>query len=179
MKDHSFREYIIEYIAVSSGADREIIAKKIIDEEIKIPEFLDILFLDPPICTRFSWLLGDLSSRTEIYIVDIITFCLNNLDKIKVPDIDRVIAKQAMLNSNALEEETEGLLLEHLFESIASSYSSVSTQRYSFLSLKIISKKYPDLLTELKLILLEKKEYYSESFKKLVIKEFNDPSFFD
>ena len=153
MANKSIRQQIIDNIGNSDSAYRELLAREIIDQSVDIRELMDIILLDHPISTRFTWLLGDLSGMDSSFAPPILTYCHDNLDKIKVKDINRVIAKQCYLAGNHIPDKIEGKLIDHLFEWWTSKKSTISTKHYAKKALYNLCQKYPELKMELDEIL--------------------------
>ena len=165
---------IIQQIGKSSSVERDIFAKEIIENKLPISDLLDILLLEHPVSTRFSWLLGDISSRQPSFAPVILVFCFQNIQRIKIKDIDRVVAKQSYLcGAKNIPEAIEGELVDQLFEWLIDSKSSVSTKSFSLWALDQLCEKYPDLRIELNLAIQDQLELHSKGFKNRALKVLN------
>lgn len=158
MNSDALRQELLQSIGSTLAADRSLIALEIMKIPGSIEFLMDLLFEDPPVSTRFSWLLGDISSKDVNYCRFILHFFKNNYDKIKVKDKDRVIAKQAMLCEEELDEEVEAWLMNKLLACFANPQGAKSLESYSLKYLEKLAIKYPELMNELHHIAEMKKE---------------------
>ena len=173
-KTKKLKTEIIEEIGKSSSVERNIFAREIIENKIPISDLLEILFLEHPVSTRFSWLLGDISSRQPFLAPVILVFCFQNIKKIKIKDIDRVVAKQSYLcGAKNIPKAIEGELVDQLFEWLTDSKSSISTKSFCLWALDQLCEKYPDLRMELNLAIQDQLEIHSKGFKKRALKVLN------
>lgn len=153
MNTHKIRNQIIETIGSSYASDRIIIAQRIIDQQVPLSELMDILKLDHPVSTRFSWLMSDLCDLDNSLSPEILLYSFYNREQINALNFERVIAKQAYLNGMNIPEEIEGEILDWLFVHLANPKTQTSIKYYIKKALKNLIRKYPDLENEFQLFL--------------------------
>ena len=156
----------METIGKSSNDDRRAIVNQLLKDKTPITKLLDILLSSTPICTRFSWLIGDLSEQDSSYTAEIIPFILENKTEIQVPDINRVLAKQCYLSTPHFPEKLEGQLIDTLFHYLSDTRETISTKDYSMKALEKVVAKYPDLKSEFLLVLNSLIESHSGGLQK-------------
>ena len=131
MNSEVLRQELLQNIGSSTAADRSLIASEILKTPDSIEFLMDILFEEPPLSTRFSWLLGDISMKDSNYSNVILAFFKSNYQRINVKDKDRVIAKQAMLYGKDPGEDLEAWLMNKLLACFAYPQGSKSLESYS------------------------------------------------
>lgn len=142
------KEALVNSILCSSAAERAQLVKEFIRKNSKREDYMDILFMEHPISTRFSWFLNDLSFVAPENAPGTLEFCFKNRNKIVVKDIDRVIAKQSYFCASDLPEKWEGQIVDSLFSWLQNPQKSISTREYALKALDKICGKHPDLLGE-------------------------------
>ena len=146
------KDELINNILHSSAAERASLVREFVSMNIKRVDYMDILLMEHPISTRFSWFLNDVSFVAPENAPKTLEFCYKNRNKIIVKDIDRVIAKQSFFCASNLPEKLEGEIVDSLFNWLQNPQKSISTREYALKALDRITMKYPDLLDEFHII---------------------------
>ena len=172
--NEEFKRELKQELAKSSTEQRTIWSGYILKHELDIQFLLDILLLEPPASTRFSWLLGGLSSIDNRYTLEIIAFGFRHLEQIQIPDIKRVLLKQCALTHDNFPEHLEGEVLNYAFQWLEDPQSSISTKEMAMKTLQLLCKKYPQIIPEFKLTLKACLPAESKSLERKVRKVLND-----
>jgi hypothetical protein len=162
----SIKKEIIKNIGSSYAEYRITLAHKIIKQKIPLKSLFPILYLEHPISTRFSWLLGEISILDASVSQEILIEGFKNLGRIQILNFDRTLAKQCMQCGNDLPKKIEGEIVDHLFYWLNTYGISVATKYYSMYALFHLCKKYPDLKNELLISLEKQAPLNTASFKK-------------
>lgn len=170
MSAASIKKEIIKNIGSSYAVYRVPLAHKILKQKIPLKELFPILYLEHPISTRFSWLLGDISSIDPSKSKEIVIEGFKNFNRIKILNFDRTLAKQCLLCRNDLPKKLEGEIVDRLFYWINTHGISVATKYYSMYALFHLCRKFPDLKNELLVSLEAQAPLNTEMFKKHAIK---------
>jgi hypothetical protein len=153
------RKHITEKIGNSYASDRKELARFIINVDIALPDILDILFMDHPVSTRFSWMLSDLVEEEDRLAPVLLEYAFYHRERIKALNFERVIAKQAYLCGAAIPEDLEGELLDWLLHLYSKSKIQPSIRHYVKKNLANLVKKYPELQNEIDLITEQTKNH--------------------
>lgn len=148
-----FKRELVNELVKSSTEQRTIWSAYILKHELDIQFLLDILLLEPPTSTRFSWLLGGLSSINNRYTLEIIAFGFQHFEQIQIPDIKRILLKQCALSKGNFPEHLEGEVLNYAFQWLEDPQSSISTKEMAIKTLLLLCKKQPLIIPEFKLTL--------------------------
>lgn len=170
MSADSIKNEIIRNIGCSYADYRIALANKIIKKNIPLKSLFYILYLEHPVSTRFSWLLGVIGALDPIKSKEILVEGFKNFDRIKILNFDRTLAKQCMLCGNDLPKKIEGEIVDRLFYWLNTHGVSVATKYYSMNALFHLCKKYSDIENELLLSLEAQAPLNTEMFKKHAIK---------
>lgn len=170
MSATSIKKEIIKNIGSSYASYRVPLAHKILKQKIPLKELFPILYLEHPISTRFSWLLGDISAIDLSKSREIIIEGFKNFNRIKILNFDRTLAKQCLLCGNDLPKKLEGEIVDRLFYWLNTHGISVATKYYSMYALFHLCKKYSDIKNELLASLEAQAPLNTEMFKKHAIK---------
>jgi hypothetical protein len=162
----SIKKEIIKNIGSSYAAYRTKLALKIIKQNVPLKTLYPILYLDHPVSTRFSWLLGDIGALDPARSKEIVLEVFKNLEHIRILNFDRTIARQCMLLGDDLPKKIEGEIVDRLFYWLNTHGISVATKYYSMIALFHLCKKYPDIKNELQASLEAQAPLNTESFKK-------------
>ena len=166
MKIKKLRKEIILNIGSSTAEYRESLARQIIADKISIKFLIDILLEEPPISTRFSWLLGDISIQSADRSKEILTECFKKLDQINIKNFDRTLSKQMLICGHDIPKSLEGEVVNNLFDWLLDPQKTVSTKNNCLFALENLCKKYPELKSEFIEVLKDQKELNSKDFKK-------------
>jgi len=173
MEIRELRKEINLNIGTSTTTYREALAKLIISNNISIKHLIDLLFEKPPISTRFSWLLSDISLQSPERSKEILLECLKKQDKVKIKNFDRSVSKQILICGHNIPKEIEGQVVNLLFEWLLDPNKSVSTKNNCLFALENLFKKYPDLKEEFIATLNDQKELNTKDFNKRAKKALN------
>ena len=170
----SIKKEIIKNIGNSYADYRIPLAYKILNQKIPLKDLFPVLYLEHPISTRFSWLLGDISVIDPSKSKEIIVEGFKIFERIHILNFDRTLAKQCMVCGNDLPEKLEGEIVDRLFYWLNAPGLSVTTKYYSMMALFNLVQKHPDLKNELKISITEQLPLNTNNFKncakKLLVK---------
>jgi hypothetical protein len=153
-------------IGSSSSRYREQLATQILADGIPLQELIDLLLEEHPVSTRFSWLLGDISTQSPDKSKEILQACFGILPQVRIKNFDRTLAKQAMICGPDLPENLEGEIVHKLFDWLIDPTTSVSTKNHCLFALENLCKKYPELKAELITCINDQKVLYSKDFQR-------------
>ena len=174
MSISSIKKEIIKNIGNSYADYRIPRAHKILNQKIPLKDLFPLLYLEHPISTRFSWLLGDISVIDPSKSKEIIVEGFKNFGRIHILNFDRTLAKQCMVCGNDLPQKLEGEIVDRLFYWLNTPGITVTTKYYSMMALFHLLRKHPDLKNELKISIAEQLPLNTENFKncakKLLVK---------
>lgn len=162
----SIKKEIIKNIGSSYAEYRIALAKEIIKQKIPLKSLFPILYLEHPISTRFSWLLGEISILDTSVSKEILIEGFKNLDRIRILNFDRTLAKQCLMLGNDLPKKIEGEIVDRLFYWLNTHGISVATKYYSMYALFQLCNRFPDLKNELLTSLEDQALLNTETFKK-------------
>ncbi|MBI3233677.1 MAG: hypothetical protein HYZ42_06490 [Bacteroidetes bacterium] len=139
------------------------LAQYIIETEIPLLDFIDIIYAPHPIGMRFSWMLGGLCEKHQDYIYPAISYLFLNREAIKINQFNRSLAK--MFKLVGIPPEIEGEAVNELFIWLQSADSNLSTKTYSLQALHKLTQQHNELKNELKLILEDLNYIDAPSFR--------------
>lgn len=151
-------------LANSSGADRTQWVESIVKQNIPLVELIDLLYLDYKTAIKFSWMIGTMAERYPKKIYPVVTHVFENIDRIKIPNFHRTMAKMFYLVD--IPEEIEGAAVDSMFNWLLNPKVIVSTKNYSLFGLYKLTEKYDDLKIELKEVIEDQLDKNSNDFKK-------------
>lgn len=166
MSIEEIRREIKIHIGSSASNYRENLASQIIRYRIPISRLMDLLLEEPPISTRFSWLLGDVIIQSPEKSKEILVECYKRLNHIRIKNFDRTLSKLIFTCGENLPEELEGELVNKLFEWLNDTKITVSTKNNSLFALENLCKKYPELREELVEMIYIQKDLSTKDFKR-------------
>lgn len=146
-----------------SAEVRNRLARQIKAEQIDLNEYIDLLYEKHPIGMRFTWVLGEVCEKAPELIAPALPRFFEVRGDMKFPGYDRSIAKWFWLCG--IPEEIEGEVVEQLFEWMLDPKIKVAVKVFSMSALADIARKYPELGTELRLIIEEQFEDGSAGYK--------------
>lgn len=159
-------------LSTSDMALRKHWAKQLLEEE-SLVDYLDILLEKPLLSTRFSWLLGDLSSINNRFCKEIIAYGLANKEVIYVSDFTRVLAKQYCLAGNVSGEINEGALIDLFLQSLMTEGLGIHSIKGILQALNKVTDQYPKLKPEIKESLYELLEKWPVNYKQRLAIQLN------
>ncbi len=166
MEIQALKKEIKSNIGKSDAAYRIGLAKQIILNKVAIEDIVEMLLEEPPVSTRFSWLLGDISMQAADKAPEILEACFKRLDHIHIKNFDRTLSKQALICGDHIPEQLEGTIVNKLFEWLSSPTTSVSTKNNSLFALENLCKKYPELKSEYLAVVADQMDKNTNDFKK-------------
>lgn len=155
-------------LAASSGSDRQVWAKCIVDEGVDIIGLCDLLYKNKVVAMRFLWLLSDIALVDPKMLYDVLPYLFQLRDKTSIPDLQYSFSKY--WNYCGVPEEHEEEAIDLLFKWIEDPKVSVHIKTNSLRVLYKLVKGYPDLKNELSLVLDDQLEKNSVSFKRMASK---------
>ncbi len=151
----------------STLEQRKIWITTILENNISLAELADLLKCDKKIATRFLWLLSELGMTYPDKLFTELPFLLRFCEN----------ANPVYLQSFAnywrfagVPEENEAEVIEILFHWILSPEINVTIKSRAIFVLFELTKKYPELKSEMRLCLEDQKDNYSKDFQKRVEK---------
>lgn len=139
------------------------IGNRLKKENADLGEYLDLLWEEHPIGMRFTWLMGGLCERAPEMIAPHLPRLFTAKEELNFPGYDRSLAKWMSLCG--IPEEIEGEVADQLFEWMLDPQIKVAVKAFSMTALANLSRKYPELGTELRLIIEEQFEEGSAGYK--------------
>lgn len=167
-EEAAIKKELTERLAHSTSEERAAWANHLVASGYPITSFLDLLQVEGPTAVRFSWLLGDIASLSPAYARHIAKALFDQRARINIKNFDRSIAKFIYLGGVA--EELEGAVVDQLFKWLVDPKISISTKRFSMLSLVDFSRRYPAIKEELEIVLVDQMDRYSLDFQKKIQK---------
>jgi hypothetical protein len=150
-------------IADQSSENRKKWAIYLIENQIDIKNFVDLVLSERKLALRFIWLIGDLCEINPEYLAPSIPHFYALKEKVKFPNYDRSLAK--MFLHCGIPNDMEGEIIDELFSWIMDPKISVATKTNSMLALKKVLVKYPELENEFRLIIKDQLDKNSVSFR--------------
>ena len=168
MKTNSSHSSFIKELSIalptSSAQQRKAWAVIIVEEKMSLRKLSDLLFLENKIASRFLWLLTGIGELDNQKLMDELVFLFDRcipLDHIK---IEASFANYWLICGVPVEKEAE--YIDCLFKWLNSSESNMTTKSRSLFVLFELTKKYPDMCNELKLVIHEQRDRNTVDFKK-------------
>ncbi|MFN5416916.1 MAG: hypothetical protein ACK5B9_07655 [Flavobacteriia bacterium] len=144
----------------------------LIENQIDLRDFVDLVLSDRKLALRFIWLVGDLCEQNAAYVSPAVPAFYALKDQVKFPNYDRSLAK--MFLWCGIPENREGEIIDVLFSWIMDSKVSVATKTNAMLALQKELNKYPELKQELKLVIQDQLDKNSVSFRNCAKKILQD-----
>lgn len=144
---------------------------RIRQSQTPLQELLPVLEADGKVPMYFTWLLGSIVEKTPKMFVPVLPELFARLDTVSIQGYRRSVSK--WMYHAGLPEGREGEALDALFTWARDPEAQISTRRFALLGLCQLVTDFPDLVTEVRLVLEEQQEMYSPSFRKQVGKMLN------
>lgn len=145
-----------------SSENRKRWANYLIENQIDLKDFVDLMLSERKLALRLIWLVGDLCEQNAAYVAPAVSAFYALKNQVKFPNYDRSLAK--MFLWCGIPENREGEIIDVLFSWILDSKVSVATKTNAMLALQKIMLKYPELKQELKLVIEDQLDKNSVSF---------------
>lgn len=162
-----FYKELAASLAGSSSEQRRIWAAAIVEKNMDIKGFSNLLSCDPKTATRFLWLLSDIGISHPAKLLAALPYLFE-------------VCKQhhrVYLSSFAsfwmyvgVPPENEGEAIDLLFQLLVSNETNVTNKSRALFVLFELTKKYPELKNELRAAILDQQDKYSADFKKRAVK---------
>jgi hypothetical protein len=167
-KHLAFLEELKQNLPDSSGAQRRIWAKRIVQEQQNLNQYFDLLKENYKVSSRFLWLLTDLAEEDKTalqpFLVELFERCLH----LNIRNVEASFGNYWKICGIPVEKEGE--YIDYLFKWLQSPKMNVTTKSRALTVLLELSQKHPDLRNELKITLEAQMDSNTDSFKKRVIK---------
>jgi hypothetical protein len=139
-------------------------ARFITENDVDIQDLLGLIDEDRFTAMRFLWLMGGLVEIDPKRVAPMVPYFFEKRHTITVPNYDRSLAKFCWLAG--IPEEIEGEVTDALLQWILEPKISTSTKSFAVLALFNQTKKYPDLKTELRIVIEDQLDKNGSSFEK-------------
>ncbi len=150
-------------LSTSTGYHRKKWATTIIEKDIEIRDLSGLLKCDQKIATRFLWMLSDVGILEPKKLLHELPFLLNLCEDLN-PNYTTSFASFWLYTG--VPSENEGKAINLLFSWILSTDTNVTIKSRSLLVLFQLTKKYPDLKSELIICIKDQMGKYSNDFEK-------------
>lgn len=147
-------------------------ATRIVNESHDLHQLSTLLLEDYSIATRFSWLLSDVAAVDPGYLFAALPHLFSIREHPTQFNFTTSFATYWQLCG--IPEKQEGEAVELLFEWLQTREVNVTTKSRDLKALLPLTEKYPDLKSELKLVLEEVKGLSSKEFEKRANKVLRD-----
>lgn len=139
-------------------------AEHLIRNAIPLEGLLEIALSEGKVAMRFLWLIGGICDAKPEAVAPCVSWFFEKRHEIRVPNYERSLAK--FLALAGIPEVLEGEAGTELFRWLSDPDTIVTTKTYAMRALFALSRKYPDLRHELKLVIEDQLEKNSVSFRK-------------
>ncbi len=149
MSHTRFVQILAEKLPSSSNSNRDVWAKKIVEEHIPISVILPLLDLDYKIASRTLWLFTQIAMVDPSYLRPHLWTIYERFKANTIKGGEASIANQWLICG--IPEDQEGQAVDVLFSWLSSSQMNETTKLRSRKALEKIAVKYPEIKSELKL----------------------------
>ena len=163
MPSQPFIDQLKQKLPMSTGADRQRWAKRIVKERMSIKVLSDLLRENNKIALRFLWLLTDIAEVDKKIVQKELVY-LFRLSQTLDLRIEASFANYWLICG--VPEETEGECIDHLFKWLQSPEMNVTTKSRSLFVLFKLTEKYPELRNELKVVVEDQMDLHTADFQK-------------
>lgn len=150
----------------SSGRERFKWAQTIVQQEIDLVRLAGLLEDEYQVSSRFLWLLSEIGLLDPEKLHDFLPTVLKKIRQTNHKNVEASLAKFWLLSGVPPQNESEAITL--LFTWIQSNQVNVTGKSRSMQVLYKLSKKYPELTTELKSCLEYQVDKHSTNYQKKV-----------
>ena len=150
-------------LPTSTLEQRKIWITTIVEKNISLSELADLLNCEKKISTRFLWLLSELGMLHPDKLFAELPFLLRFCENVNP------VYLQSFANYwrfAGVPEDDEAKAIELLFHWLLSPEINVTIKSRAIFVLFELTKKYPELKSELRLCLEDQKDNYSKDFQK-------------
>ena len=163
-------------LAQSDTPQRQVWAKIIIDQDLQLADFSDLLLKDRRTAMRFAWLLSEVGQIQPGKLLRELPYFLKMSEKVKSFPFRTSFAFYWLITS--VPEENEGEAIGQLFEFLEDPKMQVTIKSRSAFVLQTLCLKYPEMKPELCLIPEDQASKNTADFAKRagkIIKELSAP----
>jgi len=143
-------------------------AKHISENNVDLNDVLELLHSDRYTTMRFLWLMGGIVEIDPKRVYPLLSYLFSVRDTMTVPNYERSLAKFFWLAGVPPEMEAE--VIDELFRWLINGRTITMTKSYAASALQNLTRKYPDLKKELKLVLEDQLDKNGVSFRKRAAK---------
>lgn len=151
-------------LPTSMASDRIGWAKQIVAHDFDLIELSQLLFREAPIASRFLWTLSDVGLARSAKLLPVLPYLLEIMPQLT--HIETEVTYANYWRICGVPEENEGEVIDLLFGWLQSSTINVATKSRTVFVLFELTKKYPELKNEFRLVLKEQQHKYSRTFEK-------------
>ncbi|NOQ73204.1 MAG: hypothetical protein GQ574_14450 [Crocinitomix sp.] len=153
-------------LPTGDALQRQIWAKKIVNEEIPILRLSELLLGEKTIALRFSWLLSDVGMENSEVLYNALPSLFESRSAVESFDFEPSFATYWSLVGVPYENETAAIDL--LLRWLQSPFVNVTTKSRALIPIEQLALKYPELKMEISIVL--QGEVYSSTaqFQKRV-----------
>mgnify|MGYP006201659295 CR=1 FL=1 len=155
-------------LPTSTGAHRKILARRVAQDEVNLKKLLPLAGCERGVASRFLWLLSDVAEINPEKVFEVLPDLFAMREQILHAHLEHSLSKYWSLLG--IPKENEGEAVDLLFQWLVSPNSNVTVKRHSFLALKTLTQKYPELQSELDLCVEDQLGKTGKSFDKLINK---------
>jgi len=147
----------------SSGESRKKWVATIVEKDIEIKDLSNLLKCEHKIATRFQWLLSEIGIENPNKLFSALPFLLEFSENL-TPVYQQSFANYWLIAG--VPPENEGKAIDLSFQWLLSPETNVTIKSRSILVLFNLTRKYPELKSELKLCLKDQMGKYTKDFEK-------------
>jgi hypothetical protein len=163
--NHFIQSLSIE-LPTSDAAQRTKWAKIIVSEKISISSLSELLFMKKEIALRFSWLLSDVGIENSEVLFNALPALFENRSAVESFDFEPSFATYWSIAGVPYENETAAIDL--ILRWIQSPFVNVTTKSRALIPIEQLVLKYPELQTEVRIVLEGETESGTAQFQKRV-----------
>ena len=155
---------LISFLPTSTFSQRRMWAIRIIEENVPLTELSMLLSEDRKVATRFLWLLSDVGTEHPPTLLESLPSLLALCEQ--TGKMEYVRSFVSYWRIVGVPEQNEARALDYLFEWFMSPTINVTTKSRALFVLYDLTKKYPELRTELRASIESQLNHYSHDFKR-------------
>ncbi len=163
---------LIQDIATSlkhdnTGNTRNYWVNYLIQHNVPLLSICELLFFEKPVSNGFIWMVGGLCEIDPDRVAPAVDFLFQQLGEVNFKNYERSLAK--IFYWVGLPTKMESQAIDLLFEWLIDPKMIVSTKTFAMLAIFKITKAYPELKNELKIVIEDQVEFQSVSFRKKAV----------
>lgn len=161
-----YQELLIE-LGKSTGEQRAAWVQRIVTENMDLGDFTDLLMVDPPVSTRFSWMLSELGVVAPEKLRPHLSHLFAQREQVKAEEFAYKFGKYWLLAG--IPEQDEGLAVDLLLNWLGDPVVKIYHKHYILKSLMHICELYPGLREEVRLVIEAVQDMHTATFRKQVL----------